>query len=195
MTLSTMQTRSQRVAWDGQSSSYKLPGQSCSCRNRTSNGQNKLLPPLGSCLSQKAAVMGSETATHLDSSRCSWRERIVGLFDPALRDAEDMMISLPYADIRKKAERLATDLDRLVTLQSNGPARTHLLSVQARKPKAFSSSPISSLKASEDGTFVNGALSPTSVDASTITRALYDICTTSSTRTADQRLGTHATIH
>ena len=42
---------------------------------------------------------------------CSWREEILGLFDPALQDAEDMMLSLPYTDIREKTNTLATMLD------------------------------------------------------------------------------------
>lgn len=41
----------------------------------------------------------------------SWRERVRGLFEPALREAEDMMLSLPYADIRQKTSHLAKVLD------------------------------------------------------------------------------------
>ena len=41
----------------------------------------------------------------------SWREKVLVLFDPALRDAEDMMLSLPYDDIREKTTILATVLD------------------------------------------------------------------------------------
>jgi hypothetical protein len=43
----------------------------------------------------------------------SWLERVLGLFDPALRDAEDMMLSLPYTAIREKTITLALVLDEL----------------------------------------------------------------------------------
>ena len=45
------------------------------------------------------------------SQSFSWQQRVVQLFDPALRDAEDMMLSLPYADIREKADSFAASMD------------------------------------------------------------------------------------
>lgn len=36
------------------------------------------------------------------NSACSWREIVLALFDTVLRDAEDMMLSLPYDDIRRR---------------------------------------------------------------------------------------------
>ncbi len=46
---------------------------------------------------------------------CRWRERVLGRFDSALRDAEDLMLSLPYAEIREKTYNLARVLDHMAS--------------------------------------------------------------------------------
>ena len=57
---------------------------------------------------------------------CSWREKVQGLFDPALRDAEDMMLSLPYTEIREKTNTLATVLDQRASSRPAGAVKTSL---------------------------------------------------------------------
>jgi hypothetical protein len=57
---------------------------------------------------------------------CSWRERIQELFDDPLRDAEDLMLSLPYAVIREKTYHFATMLDRLASSDLDGATTRHI---------------------------------------------------------------------
>lgn len=45
--------------------------------------------------------------------RRSWRESFWALFEGVLRDAEDMFIHLPYAEIRHEVSRLASALDQV----------------------------------------------------------------------------------
>jgi hypothetical protein len=67
---------------------------------------------LQECLAgQKLDVLRTNGVLESPNPACSWRQRLRRLFDSALRDAEDMMLSLPYADIREKTDRLATVLD------------------------------------------------------------------------------------
>jgi hypothetical protein len=60
------------------------------------------------------------------SSACSWRERVQELFDAPLRDAEDTMLSLPYAVIREKTYHFASMLDRLSSSDLDATANRQL---------------------------------------------------------------------
>lgn len=66
---------------------------------------------------------------------CTWLERVRWLFDPALRDAEDMMLSLPYADIREKTGHSARVLDEAMST-GMGRAETRNLSGFKTSPKS-----------------------------------------------------------
>ena len=48
------------------------------------------------------------------AGNCSWRNAFLGLVESTLRDAEDMFISLQYAQIRQELYRLAPVLDSVI---------------------------------------------------------------------------------
>ena len=61
----------------------------------------------------------------------SWREAFIELFESVLRDAEDMFIHLPYAEIRREVSRLAPALEgvtlsRLVVVDLGQPSQVIL---------------------------------------------------------------------
>lgn len=59
-------------------------------------------------------------------SACPWRQRVLEMFDPTLRDAEDMLLSLPYTAIREKTDKLATVLDEMGLSTSSGSSSKSL---------------------------------------------------------------------
>lgn len=81
-----------------------------------------------SCRRQKPTLLSTKRSSRNPGPVCSWRERVLELFDPALRDAEDLMLSLPYTDIREKTYIFATILDGVPLSGSESVAARHLSS-------------------------------------------------------------------
>lgn len=87
---------------------------------------------LASTISQNVAPgFGSLQQVALGSGRRSWREVFSALFEGVLRDAEDIFIHLPYAEIRQEVSRLSVvlsevTLPRLVVLDFGRPSHVLL---------------------------------------------------------------------
>ena len=60
-----------------------------------------------------APGFGSLQQVALGARKHSWRETFLTLFEGVLRDAEDMFIHLPYAEIRHEMNRLSLALDEV----------------------------------------------------------------------------------
>ena len=85
---------------------------------------------------QKPTLSNTNRALTSPYPACSWRERVLQLFDPALQDAEDMMLSLPYTDIREKTQNFARVMDGVASSGLEGAAsRQSLGSRSSPKPK------------------------------------------------------------
>lgn len=79
------------------------------------------------CLAGKKPTLPNPNRTlRTPNPVCSWRDRVLELFDPALQDAEDLMLSLPYADIREKTHSFATTLDWVALSDLEGAANRHM---------------------------------------------------------------------
>ncbi|KAJ5772665.1 hypothetical protein N7520_003194 [Penicillium odoratum] len=57
-----------------------------------------------------APSFGSLQQVAMNAGKRSWREAFCGLFESILRDAEDIFIHLPYAEIRQEISRLSSAL-------------------------------------------------------------------------------------
>ena len=98
------------------------------CNNVTSRLQDRACTQPRSCLPQKPTLLSTKRSSKTPSPACSWRERVLELFEPALRDAEDLMLSLPYTDIREKTYNFATILDGVPLSGSERVTTRHLSS-------------------------------------------------------------------
>jgi hypothetical protein len=76
---------------------------------------------------EPALLLAGRRSGH-QGSVMSWQQRVQQIFDPVIRDAEDMLLSLPYAAIREKTNCLATMLDDLESNPSAIP--THKIPQQ-----------------------------------------------------------------
>ncbi|KAJ5093052.1 Aminoglycoside phosphotransferase [Penicillium angulare] len=87
---------------------------------------------LASTIGQNVAPgFGSLQQVAMGTGKRSWREVFIALFESVLRDAEDMFIHLPYADIRHEVSRLSSvlgevTLPRLVVLGFGRPSHVLL---------------------------------------------------------------------
>ncbi|KAJ5674107.1 Aminoglycoside phosphotransferase [Penicillium macrosclerotiorum] len=87
---------------------------------------------LASTISQNVAPgFGSLQQVAVGAGKRAWREAFSSLFESVLRDAEDMFIHLPYAEIRHEMVRLAPALDeitlpRLVVVSFGRPSHVLL---------------------------------------------------------------------
>ncbi|KAJ5239731.1 Aminoglycoside phosphotransferase, partial [Penicillium chermesinum] len=94
---------------------------------------------LASSISQNvASAFGSLQQVAMGGGKRSWRDAFSALFESVLRDAEDMLIHIPYAEVRREMSRLSRVLDevslpRLVVVDFGRPShvlineRTHQL--------------------------------------------------------------------
>ncbi|KAJ5634199.1 Aminoglycoside phosphotransferase [Penicillium herquei] len=81
---------------------------------RQKNDIDRHLGFLASTIGQNVApAFGSLQQVATGTGRRSWREVFCALFESVLRDAEDMFIHLPYADIRHEVSRLAMVLNEV----------------------------------------------------------------------------------
>jgi hypothetical protein len=128
----------------------------------------------------------STTSIANANSTGSWREKVLGLFDPALRDAEDMMLSLPYGDIREKTNTLATVLDERASSEpataANRPSSGSRPSTKARRNGARRSMTRAGSESSNRGLasgvssasrLAGRALHSQNCDSTVITKTLY----------------------
>lgn len=96
------------------------------------NGIDRHLGFLLSTIAQNVApAFGSLQQVACGKGKRSWRESFWALFEGVLRDAEDMFIHLPYAEIRYEVARLASALDdvtlpRLVVVGFGRPSHVLL---------------------------------------------------------------------
>lgn len=87
---------------------------------------------LASTIGQNAApAFGSLQQVAARAGRSSWREAFCALFESVLRDAEDVFVNLPYAQIRDELSRLGPVLDeaslpRLVVVEFGRPSHVLL---------------------------------------------------------------------
>ncbi|KAJ5683753.1 Aminoglycoside phosphotransferase [Penicillium maclennaniae] len=82
--------------------------------SRQRNDIDRHLGFLSSTIGQNVApAFGTLQQVAAGSGRRSWRESFCVLFESVLRDAEDMFIHLPYAEIRHELGRLASALDEV----------------------------------------------------------------------------------
>jgi len=87
-------------------------GNQLTARQRNDIGRH--LGFLVSTIGQNVAPgFGSLQQVAAGAGRRSWRESFCALFESVLRDAEDMFIHLPYAEIRHELARLASALDEV----------------------------------------------------------------------------------
>lgn len=98
---------SSRQKSNGDGRAHKNPNGSISDSSRTPQR------PLGV---QRPVPLRTVRAPPTSHSADSWREKVMGLFDPALQDAEDLMLSLPYTAIRMRTDQLANALDEMGSL-------------------------------------------------------------------------------
>lgn len=81
---------------------------------RQRNDIDRHLGFLASTIGQNVAPgFGSLQQVATGAGRRSWRESFCALFESVLRDAEDMFIHLPYAEIRHELGRLASALEEV----------------------------------------------------------------------------------
>lgn len=127
----------------------------CPCPNSRFNGDIYTYKSTNSRVLRLSGTLAEDPATPkailpiiqrtqtINNPANSWSDRVQGLFDPALRDAEDMMLSLPYADIRQKIYHLAKALDEQATSGSEGTLNRHLpgsrTSTKAKRTRTASS--------------------------------------------------------
>ncbi|OKL60599.1 hypothetical protein UA08_04042 [Talaromyces atroroseus] len=79
------------------------------CRNL-----DRHLGSLVRAISQQVSTsFGSLGQAAAGTGSSSWRESFISLFEEVLRDAEDMMIHLPYDQIRREISRLGPALDEI----------------------------------------------------------------------------------
>lgn len=127
MAVSRMHIPSANVTLNGPLSGYRSTEDTCaheSLNSRTADQSRTVhdfQPERNRCWRDPKAI------PTIASSACSWREIVLALFDTVLRDAEDMMLSLPYDDIREKTGSLARHLDQvaLVEVEVEAPATRH----------------------------------------------------------------------
>ncbi|ERF68719.1 hypothetical protein EPUS_07137 [Endocarpon pusillum Z07020] len=106
--------------------SYSLNVELDTGNNVTSRLLDRACTQPRSCRRQKPTLLSTKRSSKTPGPACSWRERVLELFDPALRDAEDLMLSLPYTDIREKTYNFATILDGVPLSGSESVAARHL---------------------------------------------------------------------
>lgn len=87
-------------------------------RNRLSPDEcsdlNSYLGSLIRAVSQQVSTaFGSLSKVAAGSGSLHWRESFLSLFEEVLRDAEDMMLHLPYDQIRREIARLSPALDEI----------------------------------------------------------------------------------
>ena len=98
---------------------------------RERNDIDRHLGFLATMIGQNVAPgFGTLQQVAIGAGKRSWREAFCSLFESVLRDAEDMFIHLPYAEIRHELVRLASALDevtlpRLAVVDFGRP--THVL--------------------------------------------------------------------
>lgn len=81
---------------------------------RERNDIDRHLGFLASTIGQNVAPgFGSLQQVAIGAGKRSWREAFCALFESVLRDAEDMFIHLPYAELRHALVRLASALDEV----------------------------------------------------------------------------------
>ncbi|KAJ5808383.1 Aminoglycoside phosphotransferase [Penicillium riverlandense] len=96
------------------------------------NGIDRHLGFLASVIGQNAApTFGSLQEVAMGGGKPRWRTAFRSLFEGVLRDAEDMFISLPYAQIRDELSRLSPALEevtlpRLVVVDFGRPSHVLL---------------------------------------------------------------------
>jgi hypothetical protein len=66
---------------------------------------------------QMSTAFGSLSQVAAGAGSSSWRESFLSLFEEVIRDAEDMMIHLPYDQIRREIVRLSPALDEITVPQ------------------------------------------------------------------------------
>jgi hypothetical protein len=96
------------------------------------SGIDRHLGFLASVISQNAApTFGSLQEVAMGVGKPRWRSAFRSLFEDVLRDAEDMFITLPYAQIRDELSRLSSALEevtlpRLVVVDFGRPSHVLL---------------------------------------------------------------------
>lgn len=81
---------------------------------RERNDIDRHLGFLATTIGQNVAPgFGTLQQVAIGAGKRSWREAFCSLFESVLRDAEDMFIHLPYAEIRHELVRLASALDEV----------------------------------------------------------------------------------
>jgi hypothetical protein len=81
---------------------------------RERNDIDRHLGFLATTIGQNVAPgFGSLQQVAIGAGKRSWREAFCALFESVLRDAEDMFIHLPYAELRHELVRLASALDEV----------------------------------------------------------------------------------
>lgn len=81
---------------------------------RERNDIDRHLGFLATTIGQNVAPgFGSLQQVAIGAGKRSWREAFCALFESVLRDAEDMFIHLPYAELRHELVRLAAALDEV----------------------------------------------------------------------------------
>lgn len=102
------------------------------------DGTDVKLGKLLAAISQHVSPsFGSVAAVHSGKGSPSWRQVFRCLVEFSLRDAEDLVIALPYSEIREQVERFGPILDavteaRLVVFNGRDPANV-LLDAQTRE--------------------------------------------------------------
>jgi hypothetical protein len=117
-----MQIQSNSGTQDVSSPSYRLTGNVCPYKSPDSRIPDPSRTHYEALPGPKLILPNTSRAFTSAHPAGSWLERVLGLFDPALRDAEDMMLSLPYTAIREKTITLALVLDELSSSSMESPA-------------------------------------------------------------------------
>ncbi|KAJ5104113.1 Aminoglycoside phosphotransferase [Penicillium argentinense] len=79
------------------------------------NDVDRHLGFLASTIAQNVApAFGSLQQVAVRAGKRSWRDAFCALFESVLRDAEDMFINLPYAEIRDEMSRLESALEEVM---------------------------------------------------------------------------------
>jgi hypothetical protein len=123
-----MQIQSPQVIHDNLSATFKFNGDLDAEKISISQTLDSSAPKRQRSARKKSTSSNMNRISASVNPTCSWRERVLELFDPALQDAEDMMLSLPYAAIREKTHTIATILDDVASEQLCPTANRHLSS-------------------------------------------------------------------
>jgi hypothetical protein len=158
----------------------------CVCKNLGHWASDPSRPPHEGLAGHRVVLQNANKALSRPNQVCSWQEKILGLFDPALRDAEDLMLSLPYADIREKTDILATVLDQAHYEEVVGAATRNLPGARPSTKPSRGRRKLSVTVSGSEAT--DGALTPASpsvnrlasrglpaqrCDSSRMTKAMY----------------------